>query len=137
MNLFFNISLLLFPGFAFSNNEDNDYGSIRGFVSTADGHAAVYVSVLIKNTGKGSITDDNGNFEFKKIKSGSYILHFSLSEYIDSSITVEVKQNETVFLRVQLRETFAELKKNNCRSKFSKICRDQNIRITAPELTSY
>ncbi len=103
--------LLVLPVFVLAQNKNDNYGSIRGFVSTSDGHPAAYVSLLIKNTEKGSISDDNGSFEFKKINPGSYILHFSLSGYIDSAITVAVKQNETVFLKIQLRGTYAELKK--------------------------
>jgi len=102
--------LTLFPYFVFGNNENNDYGSIRGSISTSDGHPAAYVSVLIKNTGKGTITDDNGNFEFKKIKTGTYTLRFSSLEYIHIDTIVQVTQNETVFLRIQFQRTFAELK---------------------------
>jgi len=111
MKLLLHVILILFPYFVFGNNENNDYGSIRGSISTSDDHPAAFVSVIIKNTGKGTITDDSGNFELKKIKPGNYILHFSLSGYIDSSIAVAVKENETTFLKIQLQRTYAELKK--------------------------
>ncbi|MEP7109517.1 MAG: TonB-dependent siderophore receptor [Ferruginibacter sp.] len=119
MRTFIYIFLVLFPGFVIGNNQNNDYGSIRGFVSTSDGYPAVYVSVLIKNTGKGIITGDNGNFEFKKIKPGTYMVRFSMLEHTYFDTTIEVTQNETIFLKIQLRSTVAELKKVIVAANFS------------------
>ncbi len=111
MKTVFHIFLMLLPCIVFANNDNNDYGSISGSVSTSDGHPAVYVSVELKSTGKGTITDDNGNFEFKKIKTGTYTLLFSLLEYIHIDTTVQLSQNATIFLKIQLQRTYAELKK--------------------------
>ena len=103
---------LTFPLFVFANDhKNNEFGTIKGVVSTTDGQPAAHVSVLIKNTGKGTTTDEKGNFEIEKIKPGVYILVISLSGYGDSAIAVEVKQNETFFVKVQLSVTYAELKK--------------------------
>ena len=137
MKTLLHVFIMLFPYFVFGNNEDNDYGSIRGSISTSDNQPAAYVSVIIKNTSKGTITDDSGNFEFKKIKPGNYILQFSLSGYIDSAINVTVKENETTFIKVQLQQTYAELKNVIVEATHSKICRNQNIRIAAPEPAAY
>ena len=111
MKTLLHVFFMLFPFSVFGNDENNDYGDIRGIALTSDGHPAVYVSVELKSTGKGTITDDNGNFEFKKIKPGTYTLLFSLLEYIQVDTTVQVTQNATVFLRIQLHRTYAELKK--------------------------
>ena len=70
MKLLFYIILALLPFLVFGNNENDNHGSITGRVVTSDGHPAAYVSVVLKNTGKGTITDDTGNFEIKKIKPG-------------------------------------------------------------------
>src|SRR5688572_21077549 len=111
MKTLLHVFIMLFPYFVFGNNEDNNYGNIRDSISTSDIQPAAYVSVIIKNTRKGTITDYSGNFELKKIEPGNYILHFSLSGYIDSAINVTVKENETTFIKVQLQQTYAELKK--------------------------
>jgi len=101
---------LILPFYVFSNGSENN-GIISGSVSTADGQPAAYVSVLLKNTAKGTVTDEKGNFEIGKIKPGKYILLFSLLGYSDTAIAVEVKPNEITFLKIQLRRTDAELKK--------------------------
>ncbi len=103
-------SLLIFPFFVSAQDDKKNVGTISGSVSTADGQAAPYVSIRIKNTGQGTITDEKGNFEIKKIKPGIYILNVSLSGYIDSAINIEIKQNETFSLKIQLSETYAALK---------------------------
>ena len=65
---------LIFPFFVFAQDNKSGFGTIGGTILTADGQGTPYVSVWIKNTGKGTITDDKGNFEIKKIKPGTYIL---------------------------------------------------------------
>ena len=103
--------LIILPVSIFANGNDDDFGVIKGMVSTSDGHPAAYVTLLLKNTGQGGTTDEKGNFEIKKIKPGQYILHVSLLGYSDTNLAVEVKPDETVFLNIQLQGTYAELKK--------------------------
>jgi hypothetical protein len=82
MKALLNIFLLVFPLLVFANGNNSDsLGIINGNVFTADGQAAAYVTVQIKNTTKGTNTDANGKFEFKKIKTGKYIVSVSLSGY--------------------------------------------------------
>jgi iron complex outermembrane receptor protein len=101
--------LLIFPFFVFAQDNKSGAGIISGTISTADGQAAPYVSVWIKNTGKGATTDIKGNFEIKKIKPGNYLLAISLLGYIDSSFAIEIKPNEIITLKVRLKRTYAEL----------------------------
>jgi len=92
-----------------TGNEADSLGAISGIVFTSDGQSAAYVTVFVKNTTKGTITDADGKFYFKKLKTGNYILSVSLSGYTPTEIAVEVKQNETSFLKVQLQVTYKEL----------------------------
>jgi iron complex outermembrane receptor protein len=102
--------LLNLPVFALAGrNETDSLGTISGTVFTSDGQSAAYVTVLIKNTTKGTITDADGKFYFKKLKTGNYILSVSLSGYTPTEIAVEVKQNEIVSLKIQLQVTYKEL----------------------------
>ncbi len=78
---------MMSPFCVFAQNNKSGLGTISGSILTADEQAAPYVSVWIKNTGEGTITDDKGNFEINKIKSGIYILSVSLLGYIDSVIS--------------------------------------------------
>ncbi|MEO7265301.1 MAG: TonB-dependent receptor [Ferruginibacter sp.] len=120
MKLLIHFILLVSPFIVFANgNEFTGYGIISGTISTADGQPAAYVSVTIKNTGKGTITDNNGNFEIKKLKPGNYILLVSLLDYSESEITVEVKENETTLINIQLHQTDAQLKEVIVRARLN------------------
>lgn len=109
MKVLFFFFLLTFSFFAFAQNSKNDFGIIEGSITTADDHPASFVSVLIKNTERGTITDDKGNFRIQKLKPGIYIVAISLLGYIDSSFAIDVKPNEIISLKVQLKNTYAEL----------------------------
>ena len=49
-------------------------GSIKGNVKDPEGKVAEFVNVRIKETGKGSVTDAEGNFILKDIPDGNYTL---------------------------------------------------------------
>jgi len=102
------LSFIFFPVFLFG--QKSELGNLKGKITTADGQPAEYVSVQIKNSTMGTITDEKGNFEIRKIKPGEYTLHISLLGYTDQEIGVTVKLNESVILKIQLKQTYAELK---------------------------
>ena len=71
--------------------QKNEYGSIKGVVSTSDGKPAGSVTVAIKNTKNGTTTNDDGNFEFKKIKPGTYVIILSFVGFESKEISIDVK----------------------------------------------
>ncbi len=75
MKLLFLFLPLLLATYAFA--QKNEYGSIKGVVSTSDGKPAGSVTVVIKNTKNGATTNDDGSFELKKIRPGNYVIIFS------------------------------------------------------------
>jgi iron complex outermembrane receptor protein len=52
-------------------------GTIRGTVTTSDGHPAEAVSVGLKNANLGTITNESGHFQLNKVKAGTYTLRVS------------------------------------------------------------
>src|SRR5512144_2755740 len=96
--------LILFPLVLFGQQSESGY--LKGKITTADQQPAAYVSVQIKNSTIGTITDVNGNFEIRKIKPGYYILHISLLGYSDQEIEVTIKPNEVVNLKIPLKQTY-------------------------------
>ena len=80
--MLFGLSCSLIISFA----QKNETGIIRGNVITSDGKAAESVSILFKNTTRGTITDETGNFEFRKIRPGKHVLVLSLSGFSQKEI---------------------------------------------------
>ena len=99
---------IFFPVFLFG--QKNEFGNVKGKITTTDDQPAERVSVQVKKSTIGTTTDENGNFEIRKIKPGQYILQISLLGYSDQEIAVTVKQNEDINLNIQLKQTYAELK---------------------------
>ncbi len=92
--LFLLVILQLLAGFAFAQT-----GTIRGAIyEQATGEPLYGVSVLIKETATGSVTDFEGKFELK-IAPGTYSLQFSYISFSAVELTgVEVKPGATVVL---------------------------------------
>jgi iron complex outermembrane recepter protein len=84
--LFFISTLCLIPAFA-----QEKPGSIKGSVISSDSLPASNVSVVIKNTKLGTATDNDGHFEFARLKAGEYIILVSLVGYetLEQSVKVE------------------------------------------------
>ena len=70
---------------------DDNYGAVKGFITTSDGKPAPYVTVQLINKGKPVLTDDKGNFEITNIASGTYTITATLvvHQSLKQSITIE------------------------------------------------
>lgn len=83
-------TFLFFPAFA-----QDKSGSIQGSVITSDNFPASNVSVVIKNTKLGTATDNDGNFEFARLKAGEYTVVISLVGYETLEQSVKVEDGQT------------------------------------------
>lgn len=70
-------------------------GSIQGSVITSDNFPASNVSVVLKNTKLGTATDNDGNFEFARLKAGEYTIVVSLVGYETLEQSVKVENGQT------------------------------------------
>lgn len=70
-------------------------GSIQGSVITSDNFPASNVSVVLKNTKLGTATDNDGDFEFARLKAGEYTIVVSLVGYETLEQSVKVENGQT------------------------------------------
>jgi len=84
-------------------------GSVKGKISTADGKPADYVSIVIKGTAKGAVSDKDGYYEIRNVKPGSYTLEVSITGLKTQSVKVEIKGNETAIADFVLEENVSQL----------------------------
>lgn len=82
---------------------------IKGKVITSDGLPAAYVSVLIKNTSRGTITNEKGEFIFKKLQPGKYILQVSFIGHNPEEKEVEVGDDATLAVVLNIQVSGEEL----------------------------
>lgn len=76
----------------------NKVAGISGQVKTSDGKAAPYVSVGLKNGGKTTQTDQNGNFTINNLTDGKYIVKISAVgvKAMQQEVTIIDGQSATV-----------------------------------------
>lgn len=69
-------------------------GIIKGKISSADGHAAPFVTIGLKDTKKGTLTNEEGEFALKNVKPGNYTLVISCTgtKTLQSQVTVAADQ---------------------------------------------
>lgn len=93
------------------NAETNDAetGTIKGHLITTDNKPAAEVNVTINEINRSAVTDENGDFVFKGVKTGNYLLSISMIglQKIDKEVTVAPRQ--TLMLTYTLHETAQQL----------------------------
>src|SRR5690349_23967198 len=56
------------------DNEDQRFGTVRGRITTSDGSIAPYVSVALKGTSFGAISNEDGEYQIRKVPAGEYTI---------------------------------------------------------------
>jgi iron complex outermembrane recepter protein len=123
------VQMLLLMFLAFSpcvlsaNNLEDGNGVIKGIVTTTDGKPAAMVSVVLKNTKKSTVTDENGVFLLNNVKPGTYTLQVRLVGHEAKEETVVVSADNTTQLTIAIALSDIQLKEFEVatgRSKFAK-----------------
>lgn len=84
-------------------------GSIKGTVLTADDQNAGSVNVVIPDLKKSALTDENGVFIFHKIPAGTYQIEINMMGHKTAQQTVTVTANESANVSFQLESSLKEL----------------------------
>ena len=117
------LSLLAFLLFLFSIttiSAQQNFGQIKGTVTTSDGQMASDVFVVLKNSKYTTSTNEYGAFEFNRVKANTYTLEISLTGYETLLQEITVTANNTSNLNLQLTVSNKQLKEviiTNSRSK--------------------
>jgi iron complex outermembrane receptor protein len=92
---------------AFSNEEP--LSAIKGKVITQDGAAIPYVTIQIKEKNRGTVTNENGEFVFKRVRPGHYTLQVMLIGYKSVTQEVDVAEDQIAQVNIQLEATNQQL----------------------------
>ncbi|RYG05517.1 MAG: TonB-dependent receptor [Chitinophagaceae bacterium] len=82
---------------------------IKGTVLTSDGKPAADVTVQIKNVNKGTVTDANGQFLFRRMKPGTYTLQVSYVDHESIEQEVVVLEDQIAVIKINLTTSDKEL----------------------------
>lgn len=101
------LSSLLTGLFLFSTllAQAQEKGTIRGFVNNEEsGEPVMFVTVSLKDEGKGTSTDEKGYYSLNKVEPGTYTLQVSGVGYETSSREVTVKPGQVLNEKFQVKE---------------------------------
>jgi iron complex outermembrane receptor protein len=107
--IFYLFLFFSFGGLAAKADNDLKNGTIKGHIQTSDGKPAAYVSVGLKNTTKGTTTDEQGDYRLNNIKPGLYTLRISHVGMPTEEQQVIIKDGQQMEVNVMLRESASQL----------------------------
>ncbi|MBV7529463.1 TonB-dependent receptor [Chitinophaga sp. sic0106] len=84
-------------------------GNIKGTIVTNDGQPGPFVSVQVKPTDRGTVSNEKGEFSLRKLEPGSYTLYISMIGYEATEQQVQVEANKTASVSVRLNVTDKQL----------------------------
>ncbi|MDY0780985.1 TonB-dependent receptor [Tenacibaculum sp. IB213877] len=121
INSFFKKIFAIAIFLAYFTGVAQEKGYVTGKVFTSDNEPASFVNVIVKNTNKGSVTDENGKYTINSISPGEHTLVFSLIGLQTKSINITVKEGEVITVKnivlneneEQLEEVVLEAKRKN------------------------
>jgi iron complex outermembrane receptor protein len=137
MRLILQCLFLLIPLFTFASEHENDFGSIRGKITTSDHQAAASVTVRVRGTDKNAITGEDGTFTIGRIAPGAYELEISLVGYEAQVQSVTVERNKTAAINIQLQVSNTQLQEitiTSGQNKFAKKESEQVARLPLKNL---
>ncbi|HEX7869347.1 MAG TPA: TonB-dependent receptor plug domain-containing protein, partial [Chryseobacterium sp.] len=108
LHFIFIICLFLIPSTIVFSQQNN--GKIKGIITTSDGDPAADVNVVLKNSKYTTTANDDGRFEFNRVKPNAYTLQVSLTGYETLTQDITVTENQTTTLQLQLTISNKQLK---------------------------
>lgn len=84
-------------------------GTIKGQINSADGQPAPFVTIGIKDTKRGALTDEDGQFLLKNIKPGNYTLVITYTGTKTLYRAVAVEADKPTGITVSLEATSSQL----------------------------
>lgn len=109
---YFFMLVLLYAGTALAQT-----GGISGTVKTSDNNPAAGVSITIKGTNVGTVTNDNGQYRITRVKAGSYTIEASLVGLEKQAQTVTVTAGTAARANFTLKENSSTLNEVNVSSR--------------------
>lgn len=101
--LIFLCNMILIPSYA-NSNAQKPRGTVEGYVKSIDGKSFPNAIIYVENTNIGTSSDFDGYFIINNVPVGKHILVASFLGYKSEKITVEVLQDESAIVELELRE---------------------------------
>tara|TARA_R110000868_G_scaffold357815_2_gene619348 strand:- start:372 stop:758 length:387 start_codon:yes stop_codon:yes gene_type:complete len=92
------LSAIFITAIGFSQNTGSIYGNILD--NEMQNEPLLFANVQLKNADKKTETNFHGNFEFKNLETGNYILVVSYAGYENIEVPIVVESNEITYFNL-------------------------------------
>lgn len=106
-------------------------GSLQGIVSGKE-RPLPGINILIVRTNLGSITDEHGVYKINDIPVGEHVVRFSAVGYRTLSFKIEIRENDTTKLNVELKRSVIRI--NPVDIRYERIQHHSDVRTSLTEL---
>ncbi len=69
---------------------------VKGNVLTSDGQPGAFVTVQIKNSKYGTVTDESGNYQLRNVSAGKHVIVVSIVGFEPAEFDIETRENITL-----------------------------------------
>lgn len=122
---------LLFALLLANNTWSQEKGSIRGKITLKDNQSTENISVVLKGTRYGTVTDTKGNYKIINIKTGSYTLKISAVGYINKEEKIIIVNGTEVIQNISISPNSEELTEVVINGgKKNRFARKENIQVS-------
>lgn len=115
--------------------DEQQFGTVRGKITTSDGAAASFVAVKLKDTKFGTITDENGEYQLRRVPAGKYTLVVSGVGLATKEKEVTVTARGIAVINLSLNEDnsqLAEVQVRGYKNKFKEDKVSPSLRLQSP-----
>ncbi|MFA9187321.1 TonB-dependent receptor [Flavobacterium sp. FBOR7N2.3] len=84
-------------------------GTITGQITLNNDQSPENISVILKGTRLGTVTDENGNYKIKNVKPGSYTLKISAIGYITKELKINLAEGQELTQNAKINYNSEEL----------------------------
>ncbi|GAA4337767.1 hypothetical protein GCM10023149_47400 [Mucilaginibacter gynuensis] len=116
-------------------DDEKPTGTVRGRITTSDGTIAEAVSVVLKGTKYGAITDEYGEYHIKRVPEGDYTIMVTAVGLRPTEKQIHVIAKETVIADFSLSENQSQLVEVQIKSNKNKYKTDKvspSLRLQSP-----
>lgn len=118
------IALSLFYSGSFAQN---NYGTIKGVVTTSDGQPAQYITINIEQLAKGRITNEKGEYIIRNVPKGNYTIKISAVGVISQEKEIALDGGQTLVVDFSIRESFSQLEEVIIQSNYNKAQSSEDV----------
>ena len=116
--------VLLISYFQFGYAQEQT-GSIHGRITNSDGKPVQYVSIILSDTHKGAVSDEQGNYTISKIIPGRYTLTVKHTGMLSQSQQVTIKPGEAENTDFKISEDNKSLQEVTVTSGYNKFAKKE------------